>query len=230
MLRRSLSSDASWMPAPHVRSLRSQSTYVDVAEALRIASLEPHPAVRVNASSFTEVHHVRELYANLAYDALLILVADVERLAVHASRHAMADALSVTDLAGWDWVVLIGSEAHLLAASRHIDARLAGRIGCVVRTSDAMRQLVAQLQCLAFRAPVGFGPNAPWPPSGDAELERLPARTVLALRRLRSRPEQANVKLLAFLAGVSRRQLERQFDAAGLGTPADFVALHLAER
>jgi transcriptional regulator GlxA family with amidase domain len=36
------------------------------------------------------------------------------------------------------------------------------------------------------------------------------------------------VKQLAFLAGISRRQLERQFEMTGLGSPADFVAMLVA--
>ena len=56
------------------------------------------------------------------------------------------------------------------------------------------------------------------------DVERL----ALALRRLRAHGEHANVKQLAFLAGSSRRQLERQFEMIGLGSPADFVAMMVA--
>lgn len=228
MLRRSLPSDLRWTPAPHVRSLRSHSTPAQVAEALRAACEVPHPAVQVDAAVYTDAADVPALYADLDYGALLVLVVDVERLALGARRRPSADTLLVSDLAGWDWVVLLGPEDQLLASSLHIDARLAGRISCVVRTEHVVRQLVTQLQCLAFRAPIGFGPNAPWLPAGYAALEALPARTVLALRRLRAHREDASVKQLAFLAGISRRQLERQFEMTGLGSPADFVAMLVA--
>jgi AraC-like DNA-binding protein len=228
MLRRSLPSDPRWTPAPHVRSLRSHSTPAQVAEALRAACEVPHPAVQVDAAVYTDAADVPALYADLDYGALLVLVVDVERLALGARRRPSADTLLVSDLAGWDWVVLLGPEDQLLASSLHIDARLAGRISCVVRTEHVVRQLVTQLQCLAFRAPIGFGPNAPWLPAGYAALEALPARTVLALRRLRAQREDASVKQLAFLAGISRRQLERQFEMTGLGSPADFVAMMVA--
>jgi AraC-like DNA-binding protein len=228
MLRRSLPSDPRWTPAPHVRSLRSHSTPAQVAEALRAACEVPHPAVQVDAAVYTDAADVPALYADLDYGALLVLVVDVERLALGTRRRPSADTLLVSDLAGWDWVVLLGPEDQLLASSLHIDARLAGRISCVVRTEHVVRQLVTQLQCLAFRAPIGFGPNAPWLPAGYAALDSLPARTVLALRRLRAHREDASVKQLAFLAGISRRQLERQFEMTGLGSPADFVAMLVA--
>jgi AraC-like DNA-binding protein len=211
-----------------VRSLLAHSSPAQVAEALRVACEVPHPAVQVDAAVYTDAANVPALYADLDYGALLVLVVDVERLALGARRRPSADTLVVSDLAGWDWVVLIGPEDQLLASSLHIDARLAGRISCVVRTEHVVRQLVTQLQCLAFRAPIGFGPNAPWLPAGYAALEALPARTVLALRRLRAQREDASVKQLAFLAGISRRQLERQFEMTGLGSPADFVAMMVA--
>lgn len=93
--------------------------------------------------------------------------------ALGVRRRRSADALLVSDLAGWDWVVLIGPEDQLLASSLHIDARLAGRISCIVRTEQVVRQLVTQLQCLAFRAPIGFGPNAPWLPAGCAAFRAV---------------------------------------------------------
>jgi AraC-like DNA-binding protein len=227
MLRRSLPSDLRWTPAPHVRSLRSHSSQAQVAEALREAC--EVPPVQVDAAVYTDdAANVPALYADLDYGALLVLVVDVERLALGARRRPSADTLLVSDLAGWDWVVLLGPEDQLLASSLHIDARLAGRISCVVRTEHVVRQLVTQLQCLAFRAPIGFGPNAPWLPAGYPALDALPARLVLALRRLRAQRADASVKQLAFLAGISRRQLERHFDTAGLGSPADFVAMLVA--
>lgn len=228
MLRRSLPTAPRWIPAPHVRSLLAHSSPTQVAEALRVAGEVPHPAVQVDAAVYTDAANVPALYADLDYGALLVLVLDVERLALGARRRPSADTLVVSDLAGWDWVVLIGPEDQLLASSLHIDARLAGRISCVVRTEQVVRQLVTQLQCLAFRAPIGFGPNAPWLPAGYPALDALPARLVLALRRLRVQRAHASVKQLAFLAGISRRQLERHFDTAGLGSPADFVAMMVA--
>lgn len=228
MLRRSLPTAPRWIPAPHVRSLLAHSSTAQVGEALRAACEMPHPAVQVDAAVYTDAANVPALYADLDYGALLMLVLDVERLALGARRRPSADTLLVSDLAGWDWVVLLGPEDQLLASSLHIDARLAGRISCVVRTEHIVRQLVTQLQCLAFRAPIGFGPNAPWLPAGYPALDALPARTVLALRRLRAQREDASVKQLAFLAGVSRRQLERQFEMTGLGSPADFVAMMVA--
>jgi hypothetical protein len=171
MLRRSLPTAPRWIPAPHVRSLLAHSSPTQVAEALRVACEVPHPAVQVDAAVYTDAANVPALYADLDYGALLVLVLDVERLALGARRRPSADTLVVSDLAGWDWVVLIGPEDQLLASSLHIDARLAGRISCVVRTEHVVRQLVTQLQCLAFRAPIGFGPNAPWLPAGYAALE-----------------------------------------------------------
>jgi AraC-like DNA-binding protein len=224
MLRRSLSSDFSVKPSPHVRAVRSHSPLVVLQGALRTACVNPHPAVAVEAASFVDVTNVQMLYERLPYSALLILLLDVERVALRLGRRQANDQLAIADLAGWDWVVLLGPETLLRDASHHIDARLAGRVGCVVRADDSERQLAVQLECLAFRAPIGIGPNTPWLAGSDASLDQLPARTVLALRHLRGQPAKANVKLLAFVAGVSRRQLERQFNAAGLGSPSEFVS------
>jgi hypothetical protein len=214
-----------WIPAPHVRILVSVTPLAVVNAALEAACRDAPSDVRADAATWTAVPNVRALYDALPYDdTLLLLVVDVEQLARSAVRRRDREEVTVADLAGWDGVVLIGALEALREVAQQLDPRLLPRVQFVVRTASMELSVTSALCCQTFRQPAGVGPNIPWSLNEQLAIAALPPRTALALRRLRAEPRRACVKWLASLAGVSRRQLERQFEAGGLRAPAELVA------
>lgn len=214
-----------WTPAPHVRILVSATPLAVVNAALAAACRNAPSDVRADAATSTVVDDLRALYVALPYDdTLLLLVVDVELLAPSAARRRDRNRVTVSDLAGWDGVVLLGPSDALREVAELLDPRVLPRVQFVVRTATMGESVATALCCQTFRQPASVGPNISWSLDEQLAIAALPPRTVLALRRLRAEPRLACVKRLASLAGVSRRQLERQFEASRLMAPAELVA------
>jgi len=139
---------------------------------------------------------VRELFVSLP--RIVALVSDGHRVAVAqllAQRVTMRHGAMVFATDGADAARSVTSESFLL-----IDASRLGELGAI------------------GRGMVGESPSGPRLDLGnevEAWLQRLPARTQGTLREALAAPRSWSVKRLAHNAGVSTRQLVRQYHAAG---------------
>ena len=213
-----------WYPPPHVRTLLATVPRDCVEQAFALATRESHPDVDVRAATLLHADDWRALHDGLDYEALLVLVLDVAHLAVRSTAPSHgARPLGATDLAGWDATIILGSADEVLARCAASNLHPSSRLGHVVLAPGAEEQLAVALRGTAFRIPRAGGPIVAPGLSANASAS-LPLRTRLALRRVAATDSpEPTVKRLAALAGVTRRQLERQFAAAGLPAPAAYV-------
>ena len=129
---------------------------------------------------------------------IVALVSDSRRAAVAqllAQRVALGPGSMVFAADGADAARSVTSDAFLL-----IDAARLGELGAI------SRGMVGEPQ---------QGPGVELGGEAEAWLQRLPPRTQAALREALTAPRSWSVKRLAHSAGVSTRQLVRQFHAAG---------------
>lgn len=128
-------------------------------------------------------------------------------------------------------IVALVSDSRRAALAQLLTQRDASRPSVVVFAADGAEAarsvtdesfLLVDASRIAELSPVSRGlVGEPWPASADlgaeadAWLARLPPRTVAALHDAIAAPRASSVKRLAHSAGVSARQLVRQFRAAG---------------